>query len=97
MPANNKSDWQIEKNKQPNVDIADHVQHLGKLDFQGINVIQSQIILFLMEPELKRKENSKNMILIFGKNNNRTPWNNRSPLKIKKVGCSLKEVVIDIH
>ena len=37
MPANDKSDWQIEKNKQkqqqPNVDIADHIQLLGKLDF----------------------------------------------------------------
>ena len=33
----------------------------------------------------------------FGKNNNRTPWNNRAPLKIKKIGCSLKEGVIDIY
>ena len=27
----------------------------------------------------------------FGKNNNRTPWNNRTPLKTQNVGCSLKE------
>ena len=27
----------------------------------------------------------------FDKNNNRTPWNNCTPLKTQKVGCSLKE------
>ena len=37
MPTNDKSNWQVEKinkkQQQPNVDIADHVQFLGKLDF----------------------------------------------------------------
>ena len=42
MAANDKSDWQIikvnKKQQQPNVDIAVHVQLLGKLDFQGISL-----------------------------------------------------------
>ena len=48
MAINDKSDWQVEKTKkkqqQPNKDIADPVQLLGKLIFQGMNSIMNNIM-----------------------------------------------------